>query len=149
MTPADAERVLGLAAPWSEDDLASAFRRAALGAHPDQGGSDEKMRVVLEARTLLRRTGPAKPEPKREPPPRPGTLPRGWRLSPNGNPTRLSMTDDGFTPVWVTVFQLRKGYWMHWWKWVCNGQFSTRQWAVREEAIADADARWPKMPNVG
>lgn len=146
MTPADAERVLGLAAPWSEDDLVAAFRRAALGAHPDRGGSDEKMRVVLEARTLLRRTGPA---PKPEPRPKPGALPRGWRLSPNGNPTRLSMTDDGFTPVWVTVFQLRKGYWMHWWKWVCDGQFSTRQWAVREEAIADADARWPKMPNVG
>lgn len=145
MTPADAERVLGLAAPWSEDDLASAFRRAALGAHPDQGGSNEQMRVVLEARTLLRRTGPAKPEP----PPRPGTLPRGWRLSQLGqNPTRITVTADG-RMVWVTVFQLRKGYWMHWWKWVCNGQFSTRQWAVREEAIADADARWPKMPNVG
>ena len=146
MTPADAERVLGLAAPWSEDDLASAFRRAALGAHPDQGGSDEQMRVVLEARTLLRRTGPAKPEPK--PTPRPGVLPRGWHLSPNGNPTRLTVHEDG-SILWVTVFQVRKGYWMHWWKWVCNGQFSARQWPVREEAIEDADERWPKMPHVG
>jgi DnaJ-class molecular chaperone len=53
MTRAEARRILGLGAKDGADVIRSAYRAALKGAHPDLGGSDEKLRLILEAyRTL-------------------------------------------------------------------------------------------------
>lgn len=44
---------LGIAWPATRADVARAFRRAALRCHPDLGGTDVGMRVVLAAREAL------------------------------------------------------------------------------------------------
>lgn len=46
-------RLLGLPLGSSDDQIESAFRKAARRLHPDVGGDAEKFRAVLEARNLL------------------------------------------------------------------------------------------------
>lgn len=52
---AAAAKVLGVAWPAGKADVARAFRAAALRVHPDLGGTNEKMREVIEARDVLLR----------------------------------------------------------------------------------------------
>lgn len=53
-TPAGvAASILGVEWPASREQVIAAFRRAALRAHSDMGGSDEEMRKVLIARDVL------------------------------------------------------------------------------------------------
>jgi|GEM_PF-6970572 len=55
--------VLGLASPRATDaEIESGFKRAAMAAHPDRGGSDEAMKAVTAARdeALGARTGRSK-----------------------------------------------------------------------------------------
>lgn len=49
----DAALTLGLAWPCTRDDVKRAFREAVRKNHPDLGGTDEKMRAMLEAREIL------------------------------------------------------------------------------------------------
>lgn len=58
MAPADAARVLGVAWPCDRPAAVAAFRRAALAAHPDRGGSDAAMARVNAAREALLRALP-------------------------------------------------------------------------------------------
>lgn len=48
-----AAKTIGVSWPVSPEDLEKAFKRAAMKAHPDRGGSDAAMRVVLTAREVL------------------------------------------------------------------------------------------------
>ncbi len=50
-----AARVLGLSWPCDAPAVQTAFRRAALRAHPDVGGNDAAMRAVIAARAVLLR----------------------------------------------------------------------------------------------
>jgi hypothetical protein len=50
---ARAARTLGLPWPCTRDDVVTAFRVAALSAHPDRGGRAEDMIRVVEARNRL------------------------------------------------------------------------------------------------
>ena len=53
MPLAEAIRLLGVPANFTEDDVVAAFRRMAKRAHPDVGGSAELFRRVVEARDRL------------------------------------------------------------------------------------------------
>ena len=59
---------LGLAAGYTKDELRRAYRRAAVKAHPDQGGRDEDLRDLNLARDRLleRLEGPRVVEPRDE-----------------------------------------------------------------------------------
>jgi DnaJ family protein A protein 2 len=46
-------RLLGLAPGSSDDQIESAFRKAARRHHPDVGGDPEKFRELVDARNLL------------------------------------------------------------------------------------------------
>ncbi len=46
-------RLLGLAPGSSNDEIESAFRRAARRHHPDVGGDPERFRAIVDARNLL------------------------------------------------------------------------------------------------
>lgn len=48
--------LLGLEWPTTEEALGSAFRKAALLAHPDRGGSEEEMKKVNAAHELIEKT---------------------------------------------------------------------------------------------
>lgn len=50
---AKAAEILGLTSGASKAEIQTAFRALALKAHPDQGGSDQQMRSLLEARDIL------------------------------------------------------------------------------------------------
>lgn len=45
--------LLGIAWPATVDQIESAFRKRALVIHPDQGGTDEAMRELVQARKGL------------------------------------------------------------------------------------------------
>lgn len=53
MSPEQAARLLGLSWPCAKDAIAPAFKKAALRAHPDRGGSDEAMAKINAARETL------------------------------------------------------------------------------------------------
>lgn len=60
VTPAPWWDVLGVERTAAASDIELAFRRAALTAHPDKGGTDEQMQRVMAAReTALREIGAA------------------------------------------------------------------------------------------
>jgi hypothetical protein len=65
MPLAEAMALLGVPADYTKDDVISAFRKAALKAHPDQGGTAEMFRKLVEARDrLLTALGTSAPPPK-------------------------------------------------------------------------------------
>lgn len=78
-----AARVLGVPADASSERVVAAFRRRAKSVHPDQGGSQEAMYELVQARSVLLGAGPpphAGPRPpvviiRTEPP-----LRRLWRI---------------------------------------------------------------------
>ncbi len=49
MLVSDAERILGVSADASEQDIKSAYKRASLRTHPDKGGTAEGFQEVAEA----------------------------------------------------------------------------------------------------
>lgn len=53
MTQDQARRVLGVDARAPREEIRVAYRAALLRAHPDQGGTDEMLRLVLEAWRIL------------------------------------------------------------------------------------------------
>jgi hypothetical protein len=53
MPLAEAMALLGVPADYSRDDVIRCFRRAAMKAHPDQGGTAEMFRELVEARDRL------------------------------------------------------------------------------------------------
>ena len=53
MNAQEAAAVLGVGLPCSESQLKAAFKRAALKAHPDRGGSDEAMAKINVAMEVL------------------------------------------------------------------------------------------------
>lgn len=53
MTAEAARRLLGVEADAGSDTLRAARNRAVKGAHPDHGGSEESLRLVLEAHQVL------------------------------------------------------------------------------------------------
>lgn len=53
MTHMQAAEILGVEWPCDEATLKAAFRRAAINAHPDRGGSEALMKKVLAAREVL------------------------------------------------------------------------------------------------
>jgi len=60
-----ARQLLGVAEDYTKDDVVKAFRKAAMKAHPDQGGTPEMFRVLVEARDrLLAALGTSAPPPK-------------------------------------------------------------------------------------
>ena len=46
-------RLLGLPVDYTREDIIAGFRRTAMLAHPDQGGTDEQFGEVMEARDRL------------------------------------------------------------------------------------------------
>jgi hypothetical protein len=61
----EARQLLGVPQDYTKDDVLRAFRRAAMKAHPDQGGTAEMFRVLVEARDrLLGALGTKAPPPK-------------------------------------------------------------------------------------
>lgn len=63
MTRREAATLLGISENASPPEVASAFRRVILRAHPDRGGSPEETRRVLLARQLMLAStpGPSRP----------------------------------------------------------------------------------------
>jgi hypothetical protein len=60
-----ARALLGVGEDYTKADVVRAFRRAAMKAHPDQGGTAEMFRVLVEARDrLLAALGTSAPPPK-------------------------------------------------------------------------------------
>jgi hypothetical protein len=60
-----ARQLLGVPENYTKDDVVRAFRRAAMKAHPDQGGTPEMFRLLVEARDrLLAALGTSAPPPK-------------------------------------------------------------------------------------
>ena len=60
-----ARQLLGVPRDYTKADVVRAFRRAAMKAHPDQGGTPEMFRVLVEARDrLLAALGTSAPPPK-------------------------------------------------------------------------------------
>jgi len=53
LTISAARELLKLGIEFTSEELKSAFRQAAKSAHPDSGGTVEKMQAVNEANTLL------------------------------------------------------------------------------------------------
>jgi hypothetical protein len=65
MPLAEAMALLGVPADYTKADVIAAFRKAALKAHPDQGGTAEMFRKLVEARDrLLAALGTSAPPPK-------------------------------------------------------------------------------------
>ena len=58
MSGDQARRVLGVGARATQEQIRSAYRTALKSAHPDHGGSDERLRLVIEAFRLLDETAP-------------------------------------------------------------------------------------------
>jgi hypothetical protein len=76
MPMAQARQLLGVPQDYSKADVVRAFRRAAMKAHPDQGGTPEMFRVLVEARDrLLAALGTSAPPPKP-----PDYAPKGLRV---------------------------------------------------------------------
>ena len=131
--------ILGLSPGAPPGDIAAAYRRLSFQVHPDMGGSNALMALLVEAREQAQAGGSwgtSEPEPYhsrpfRQPEPaRPRT--GGWRggyrwvRKDNGNySTRM-------VDRWVTVFQV-KGE--DAWSWVCEGVFSRVKYIHREDAI--------------
>lgn len=59
MTPKQARQVLNAPLPCDAAELGRAFRRAVKAAHPDVGGTAERLRLVIEAHDLLKAVVPA------------------------------------------------------------------------------------------
>lgn len=53
MIPGAARKLLGVAASASAEEIKAAYRRLALTAHPDQGGSEERFIALKAARDVL------------------------------------------------------------------------------------------------
>jgi hypothetical protein len=61
----EARRLLGVPVNFTRDDIIAAFRREALKAHPDVGGTAEQFRKLVEARDrLLASIGTSEPAPR-------------------------------------------------------------------------------------
>jgi hypothetical protein len=70
-----ARQMLGLPTNYTEEDVITAFRRAAKRCHPDMGGTAEMFRKLVEARDrLLASIGTSAPPPKE-----PDFTPRGYK----------------------------------------------------------------------
>jgi hypothetical protein len=60
-----ARQLLGVGVDYTKADVVKAFRKAAMKAHPDQGGTPEMFRLLVEARDrLLSTLGTSAPPPK-------------------------------------------------------------------------------------
>ena len=71
-----ARQLLGVPRDYTKADVVRAFRRAAMKAHPDQGGTPEMFRVLVKARDrLLAALGTSAPPPKP-----PDYAPKGVRV---------------------------------------------------------------------
>lgn len=66
MTIGRARQVLSVSASATADEVRAAYRIAVKGAHPDHGGSEEALRMVLEAWRLLDGKEPQGPEPQND-----------------------------------------------------------------------------------
>jgi curved DNA-binding protein len=85
-TEHQARAILKLAADAPPSTWRAAFQRAAKAAHPDGGGDDERMRLVIEAYRFLKshELQPKAPPPRPAPQPRPEA--RGARTPPPPRP---------------------------------------------------------------
>lgn len=53
MSASDAREILGLSPNFTDDELRSAYKKAAIANHPDKGGSTTKMQQINVAREVL------------------------------------------------------------------------------------------------
>lgn len=135
--------MLDLTLPANERAVQQAFRKAAMWAHPDHGGTSASFRAVSASRDVLLGNVKADDTSNRKSGGNYSGNSRttdefyGWKLSAKGNLTRrmcLTCGDPSCADAeWLTVFQRGDT-----WRWVFSSKYSDA-FASREEAVASAE----------
>lgn len=134
--------MLDLTLPANERAVQQAFRKAAMWAHPDHGGTSASFRAVSASRDVLLgnvKTDDTKSSTNGNSYSNNRTTEEfyGWKLSAKGNLTRRLCVKCGDPSCadaeWLTVFRRGDS-----WRWVYAQQYSG-PFVTREEAMANAE----------